>query len=80
MALTIQPPVSSDVALVILPPWQDGTAIVDAVDGALIGPARAPFALLVQSSHHDVAQAAYGAGAWWVGSGGVLAALCGVTP
>ena len=78
MALAMQAPITSDVALIVLPPWQDGAAIIDAVEGVQIGPVRAPFAMLVQSPLHDVSHVAYAAGAWWVGGGGLLAALCGV--
>ena len=80
MAMAVQPPDDRDILLVVLPPWQDGDAVLDAVDGVVIGPVQAPFAMLVQSAHPRVEVAAYDAGAWWGGSAGVLAAICGVRP
>jgi len=75
----LQPPAGlSDVALVVLPPWADRSAVVAALDGAALGPGRAPFAVLVQTSQAHW-QGGLDAGAWWIADGSAVAMICGVT-
>ncbi len=78
MALATAPRADGDVMLVIVPPWLDSGAMVSALGGRVIGPERAPFGVLIQSDHPDLAHTAQAAGAWWVVPADALAAICGV--
>ena len=54
MALAVNTPARDDIALMIIPPWQDSAAIVAAVEGSEIGPTRARFAILVHVPDPDL--------------------------
>lgn len=78
-ALSVQPSERSDLVLILVAPWQDSGPILEAVDGREIGPRRAPFGILAQSTDPAVSRIAYEAGALWVTDGTVLAAICGAS-
>ncbi|MFL4469787.1 hypothetical protein ACERZ8_07875 [Tateyamaria armeniaca] len=78
MALSVQSSETSEITLIVLPPWTDRAQLLDAIQGFEIGPQSAPFGFLVQSTHGDLASVAYAAGAWWVTDGAGLASICGV--
>ena len=78
--LALQPDQGSDLRLVIIAPWADGDALVQAAGGARVGPEQAPLAMFARTDDVQVFDsAARAAGAWWVGDGAALAALCGYT-
>lgn len=62
--------------LVILPPWQDAEALVAAAGGRLIGPLRAPFAVLADGADGFAERLRQG-GAWAVTDGAGVARICG---
>jgi hypothetical protein len=62
--------------LVLLPPWTDADAIVTSAGGRLIGPVRAPFAVLAEGGASFPEQVRQG-GAWAVADGAVVARICG---
>ncbi|WP_299694140.1 hypothetical protein [uncultured Tateyamaria sp.] len=78
-ALATAPDDGSDMRLVVVPPWDDANAVVVAAGGHVIGPERAPFAVLAQVDHpRAFAVAARRAGALAVLNGATIAAFCGV--
>ncbi|MEM8655520.1 MAG: hypothetical protein AAGF36_12315 [Pseudomonadota bacterium] len=80
-ALALHPDAGSPIRLVIVAPWQDAHALIASAGGTVLGPERAPFALLAQTSDPDQFNAAARSlGAWWVTDGAAVAELCGVTP
>ena len=76
MALS-NPPVPGAAVLVMLPPWADGDGLVAAAGGQVVGPLRAPFAILALSQNADFAEQLRLAGAWAVADGTALARICG---
>jgi len=78
LALLGQHPPGVGPVLVLLAPWADGPALVEAAGGHIIGPARAPFALLAAWDTAGDETRALKHGAWAVLDGNALAAICGV--
>ena len=62
--------------LVLVPPWTDADALVAAAGGRVIGPARAPFAVLADGGA-GFAERLRLNGAWAVADGAGIARLCG---
>ena len=65
--------------LVVIPPWRDAGAIVQAAGGWIIAPRAAPFAVLAAADGTDFPDSLRAGGAWWVMSGDALASICGAS-
>lgn len=66
--------------LVIVPPWRDAIAVLEAAGGWPIGPQTAPLATLGTLPPSVPPGLLYEAGAWAVLDGAIIAAMCGVSP
>lgn len=66
------------VLLVVVPPWKDALAVVEAAGGRLIGPEQSWLGAFAASEAADFAARLRHAGAWTSLDGAVLAALCGL--
>ena len=73
--LVALPEPEGDLLLVIVPPWRAAEAIVQAGDGQIVGPIRAPLSVLVSGGDAARMEAA---GALWVADGQLAARLCGL--
>ena len=65
--------------LVVIPPWRDAGAIVQAAGGWIIAPRAAPFAVLAAADGNDFPDSLRAGGAWWVMSGDAFASICGAS-
>ncbi len=76
LAVVSRPHKPQELALVILPPWQDRQALLTALEGQIIGPIQAPMAIFVDATAMtaDVARVH---GAWAVIAASTLAEICG---
>ncbi|QDC09013.1 hypothetical protein FHY55_07035 [Oceanicola sp. D3] len=79
VAAILAAPVADGPVLIVLPPWADAEAVLAASGGRLIGPTRAPFAMLAAYPSPTAARSAPGHGAWAVFNGGAIALLCGAS-
>jgi len=64
--------------VIVVPPWEDVSALVERAQASLIGPAQAPFGHLVAASDPQAPQRLADAGAWAVLDATTIAQLCGV--
>lgn len=72
------PAPTSDLALVIVPPWVDAGRMTERAGGRAVGPVQAPFAVLSRFEGVVPVDDLKRAGAWSVVDGTRLALLCGV--
>lgn len=78
VAAIAQVPAATDTGpLLVLAP--DAAALLEQVDGHLVGPSVSPFGALGQGDP-DLIERLYEAGAWRVLDGAWIAALCGIKP
>ncbi len=78
------PPGGAGPVLVLMPPWADADRLVGRAGGWVVGPLRAPFAVLATTQRPGTAKDdAFSArlmrnGAWAVRAPGLLASICGM--
>ena len=77
-AVTASPPQPGGAVLVILARGEDPDDLLRRADGTLLGPTRAPFAVLATSPGSDFAERLVAEGAIAVTDGALMARICGV--
>lgn len=77
--LAVSRPAAGQVALVVVPPWQDAETIVRQSGGRQIGLSRSRHVTLALSEDDEFADGLKRNGAWFVADGRALALICGAT-
>ncbi|SLN49623.1 hypothetical protein AQS8620_02124 [Aquimixticola soesokkakensis] len=80
LSLVLGPVSGADIVVVVAPPWRDIDRVVSQAGGAVVGPLRAPFAVLAQFDapiDAHITALARAAGAWTLLDGDTLASICG---